>query len=227
VGLVENRRQVSNCQRFSSLAVSLNSEDGGDTFLRNVGSNKIYTAPHPRRRHSPTSLHEFPGHTYNPLLQQSWLIKARSFVKAVLDQSDSTVFVFVFVFVPVPPKQILIKLYSKSRWHIVQVIHSLQSIPKLSVRFEVFTAVTMKNTVFWDALVCLRSVLQLLPTANVVPSSLILSIQLVFLRSVLQLLPTANVVPSSLTLSIQLVFLRSVLQLLVTANVPSSLILSI
>jgi hypothetical protein len=23
-------------------------EDGGDTFLRNVGSNKIYTAPHPR-----------------------------------------------------------------------------------------------------------------------------------------------------------------------------------
>jgi hypothetical protein len=27
-------------------------EDGGDTFLRNVGSHKIYTAPHPRRRHS-------------------------------------------------------------------------------------------------------------------------------------------------------------------------------
>jgi hypothetical protein len=26
-------------------------EDGGDTFLRNVGSHKIYTAPHPRRRH--------------------------------------------------------------------------------------------------------------------------------------------------------------------------------
>jgi hypothetical protein len=24
---------------------------GGDTFLRNVGSHKIYTAPHPRRRH--------------------------------------------------------------------------------------------------------------------------------------------------------------------------------
>jgi hypothetical protein len=40
-------------------------------------------------------------------------------------------------------------------------------------------------------------VLQLLVTANVVPSSLILSIQLVFLRSVLQLLGTANVVPSS------------------------------
>jgi hypothetical protein len=27
-------------------------EDEGDTFLRNVGSHKIYTAPHPRRRHS-------------------------------------------------------------------------------------------------------------------------------------------------------------------------------
>jgi hypothetical protein len=67
-------------------------------------------------------------------------------------------------------------------------------------------------------------VLQLLVTANVVPSSLILSIQLVFLRSMLQLLVTANVVPSSLILSIQLVFLRSVLLLLVTANaVPSSL----
>jgi hypothetical protein len=27
-------------------------EDVGDTFLRNVGSHKMYTAPHPRRRHS-------------------------------------------------------------------------------------------------------------------------------------------------------------------------------
>jgi hypothetical protein len=27
-------------------------EDGGDTFLRNVGSYKIYTAPHPKRQHS-------------------------------------------------------------------------------------------------------------------------------------------------------------------------------
>jgi hypothetical protein len=27
-------------------------EDGGDTFLRNVGSRKIYTAPHPRKQHS-------------------------------------------------------------------------------------------------------------------------------------------------------------------------------
>jgi hypothetical protein len=27
-------------------------EDGGNTFLRNVCSLKIYTAPHPRRRQS-------------------------------------------------------------------------------------------------------------------------------------------------------------------------------
>jgi hypothetical protein len=27
-------------------------EDGSNTFLRNVGSDKIYKAPHPRRRHS-------------------------------------------------------------------------------------------------------------------------------------------------------------------------------
>jgi hypothetical protein len=31
-------------------------EDGGDMLLRNVGSHKIYTAPHPRRRHSPLYL---------------------------------------------------------------------------------------------------------------------------------------------------------------------------
>jgi hypothetical protein len=47
-----------------------------------------------------------------------------------------------------------------------------------------------------------RSVLQLLVSAKVVPSSPILSILLLFLRSVLQLLVTANVVPSSLILSI-------------------------
>jgi hypothetical protein len=34
-------------------------EDGSDTFLRNISSHKIYTAPHPRRRHSPLSLFRF------------------------------------------------------------------------------------------------------------------------------------------------------------------------
>jgi hypothetical protein len=33
------------------------SKDGGNTFLRNVGSYKTHTAPHPRRRHS--SLNSF------------------------------------------------------------------------------------------------------------------------------------------------------------------------
>jgi hypothetical protein len=31
-------------------------EGGGDTFLRNVGSHKVYTVPHPRRRHSQSEL---------------------------------------------------------------------------------------------------------------------------------------------------------------------------
>jgi hypothetical protein len=75
--------------------------------------------------------------------------------------------------------------------------------------------------------VFLRSVLQLLVIANVLPNLLILSIQLVFLHNVLPLLVTAKVVPSLLILSIYLMFLGSVLQLLVTAySVPSSLILS-
>jgi hypothetical protein len=30
-------------------------ENGGDTFLRNVGLCKIYMAPHPRRRYSSSS----------------------------------------------------------------------------------------------------------------------------------------------------------------------------
>jgi hypothetical protein len=49
-----------------------NPDDGGDTFLRNVRSNKSHTATHPRRRHSSIlhrlknntrleSAHELPG----------------------------------------------------------------------------------------------------------------------------------------------------------------------
>jgi hypothetical protein len=48
----------------------------------------------------------------------------------------------------------------------------------IHIRFEVFTAVTMKNGVFWDVTLCgcvfLCSVRQLLVTASVVPSSPIL-----------------------------------------------------
>jgi hypothetical protein len=36
---------------FWDVADSFYLEGGGDTSLRNVGSNKTHTAPHPRRRH--------------------------------------------------------------------------------------------------------------------------------------------------------------------------------
>jgi hypothetical protein len=49
---------------------------------------------------------------------------------------------------------------------------SMNSLPieENYVRFEVFTAVTMKNATFWDV-----NAVWLRVTANVVPSSLILS----------------------------------------------------
>jgi hypothetical protein len=40
------------CSRWFLARGFFYNEDGGDTFLRNFGSHKIYTAPHPRRRHS-------------------------------------------------------------------------------------------------------------------------------------------------------------------------------
>jgi hypothetical protein len=46
-GFVTN--DVSGDIAASSLADSFYLEDGGDTFLRTVGSHKNYTAPHPRR----------------------------------------------------------------------------------------------------------------------------------------------------------------------------------
>jgi hypothetical protein len=64
--------------------------------------------------------------------------------------------------------------------------------------------VTMKSAVFWDVTPCGSCIksCELLVTAKVAPSSLIVSIQLMFLRSVLQLPVTANVVPSLLIVSI-------------------------
>jgi hypothetical protein len=38
-------------QRWFLARGFLYSEDGSDMFLRNVGSHKNYTAPHPRKRH--------------------------------------------------------------------------------------------------------------------------------------------------------------------------------
>jgi hypothetical protein len=45
-------QSAATCSRWFTARGSLYPEDGGDTFLRNVGWRKIYTAPHPRRRHS-------------------------------------------------------------------------------------------------------------------------------------------------------------------------------
>jgi hypothetical protein len=43
---------AATCSRWFLARGFFYSEDGGDTFLRNVGSHKIYTVPHPRRRNS-------------------------------------------------------------------------------------------------------------------------------------------------------------------------------
>jgi hypothetical protein len=44
--------ELPSLQSHAQVGSSLYPEDGGDTFLRSVGSHKIYTAPHPRIRHS-------------------------------------------------------------------------------------------------------------------------------------------------------------------------------
>jgi hypothetical protein len=54
-GSCMNRRfgGTATCSSWFLACGFFNPKDGGDTFLRNVGSHKIHTAPHPRRRHSP------------------------------------------------------------------------------------------------------------------------------------------------------------------------------
>jgi hypothetical protein len=51
-----NRRFGGTCSRWFPARGIVYPEDGGDTSLRNVGSHKSYTAPHPRRRHSSQNL---------------------------------------------------------------------------------------------------------------------------------------------------------------------------
>jgi hypothetical protein len=46
---------AATCSRWFLARGFFYPEDGGDTFLRNVNSHKLYTAPHPRRRNSSTS----------------------------------------------------------------------------------------------------------------------------------------------------------------------------
>jgi hypothetical protein len=45
-------QSAATCSRWFLCRSLFYPEDGGDTLLRNVGSHKIYTVPHPRRRHS-------------------------------------------------------------------------------------------------------------------------------------------------------------------------------
>jgi hypothetical protein len=45
---------AATCSRWFLARGFFYPEDGGDTFLRNVGSHKICTAPHPRKRHAST-----------------------------------------------------------------------------------------------------------------------------------------------------------------------------
>jgi hypothetical protein len=49
-----NIRKRATCSCWFLVREFFYSEDGGDTFLRNVDSYKIYMAPQPRRRHSST-----------------------------------------------------------------------------------------------------------------------------------------------------------------------------
>jgi hypothetical protein len=47
-----SEERITTCSRWFLFHGFFYPEDGGDTFLRNVGSYKIYTAPHPRGLHS-------------------------------------------------------------------------------------------------------------------------------------------------------------------------------
>jgi hypothetical protein len=60
---------------------SFSPEDGGDTFLRNVGSHETHTAPHPRRRHS----------SYLPLCKSQILQRPVRFIFAEILCSVGTV----------------------------------------------------------------------------------------------------------------------------------------
>jgi hypothetical protein len=75
---------------------------------------------------------------------------------------------------------------------------------KIDSRFEVFTMVTMKNAVFWDVAPCgfckkrSASIIRMKIISKL--GTLAVTSKVVFLRSMRQLLFTANVVPSSLTI---------------------------
>jgi hypothetical protein len=65
------------------------------------------------------------------------------------------------------------------------------------VRFEVFTVVTIKNAIFWEVTPCVRTDVSEKCIAFIIGMT---KLCIIFLHSVLRLLVTANVVPSSLIL---------------------------
>jgi hypothetical protein len=56
-------QSAANCSRWFLAGGFLYPEEEGDTFLRNVGSHKNYTAPNSRKQHS-SSLYHFKIHDH-------------------------------------------------------------------------------------------------------------------------------------------------------------------
>jgi hypothetical protein len=50
ISFLNAAQSAATCSRWFLARGFFCPEDGGDTFLRNVGSHKNYTAPHPRRK---------------------------------------------------------------------------------------------------------------------------------------------------------------------------------
>jgi hypothetical protein len=77
-----------------------------------------------------------------------------------------------------PYPNIVMEKYETGNAHLYSLVSLLKGRTEVYVRFEVFTAVTMKNGVFWDVVPCgsckNRSVRRLIVTASVVLSSPIL-----------------------------------------------------
>jgi hypothetical protein len=52
VALVETDISERHTTSIFRLKILFSHEDAGNTFLRNVGSYKVYTGPYPKRQHS-------------------------------------------------------------------------------------------------------------------------------------------------------------------------------
>jgi hypothetical protein len=60
------QQPAATCSRWFLTTEFFYPEDGGETFLPNIGSfHRIYTSPHPRRRHPSNKLKILFGYEYN------------------------------------------------------------------------------------------------------------------------------------------------------------------